>query len=255
MIIYCTTVSMKNNIIEQEFAKFLNGNTGSNIQEYIDDSFVENLSIYYNNVTENLISALTQTYQYTKILIGEECFNQIAMLYVAETPATSGNLDDYGASFDKFIQQKLAKQIPYIKDITKVEWSLQLSAYEVDNNLDNGLLLSKNELEDIKFSLHPAIYYFRSNYPIYNIWKLLTGESTEGINYKAAGQNICIVKEGCRSLVTNISNQEYAFIDNINKKKHLLDILNIIGNQEEFERILIKFMNYIIPHSLTEEPL
>jgi len=237
---------MNNKVIEQEFAKFI-GKRESNIKEYIDSAYVENLEIYLNNIEENLKGALDQTYQYTKILIGEECFNQIAYLYVRENIATSGNLDDYGKSFSQLVCRKLSNQLPYIEDIVKLEWLLQLTINEEDNNINNSDLFSNDKLEKTKFRLHSAIYYFRSKYPIYDIWQLLIGESIKEINYKAKGQNIYILKRGCKSLVTNISNQEYEFIENINKKRNLLDILNIIGDQKLFEEIMMKFINDIVP--------
>lgn len=241
MIIYC---DMK--VVEQEFAKFI-GNSESNIKEYIDNAYIENLEVYLDNIEANLKGALDQTYRYTKALIGEECFNQIAYLYVRENIATSGNLDDYGQFFSQLVGRKLSDQLPYIEDIVKLEWLLQLAINEEDNDINNSDLLSHDELEKIQFRLHPAIYYFRSQYPIYDIWQLLIGEFVKEINYKAKGQNICILKRGCEPLVTNISNQEYDFIENINNKRNLLEILNIIGEQKLFEEIMAKFINDIIP--------
>lgn len=235
--------------IQKDFADYINNNNDI-IKTYITTDYYQNLTIYSNNVVQNLTDILDQTYQYTKLLIGEECFSQLTELYIQEHTATSGNLDDYGENFANFINEKLSGKLPYIKDISMIEWMLQLSMNQVNNYTDNSKIMSNNaeELAQIKFKLHPATFFFQSNYAIYDIWQLVTEKSnfTENINYQLKKENIAIIKQGCSPIVTPISMQEYSFLSMISDHHTLLDIFNMLEeNTELFQKILLKFINHI----------
>ena len=232
--------------LEEEFKNYLD-NKPSNIDAYIKENFSDNLSIYNNNITQNLKSVLKHTYQNTQKLIGDECFAQIATEYVFNNPATSGNLDDYGAGFCDFIYQKLSSKLPYVKDIAKIEWMLQLSMNENDNFTDNSTLLSSltpDELAELRPKLHPSVNMLKSNYPIYQIWQLLIGKSSQNINYNDGGEYICITKQSYLPSIDKISMKEYNFLEALTRNKSLLEIFEIL--EDDFQIILAKFINQIL---------
>ena len=88
------------------------------------------ISIYRNTILQNLRHALEITFPAIWKLVGQECADSLAYLFVQDkiNLPVSNCLDDWGKKFPKFLQNmKPISHLVYLKDIAQVEWLKHLS--------------------------------------------------------------------------------------------------------------------------------
>lgn len=92
------------------------------------------LQIYRNHYTITLTDALAATYPVVHRLVGEGFFNQAARRFVRMAPPASPCLFDYGAGFGDFLATlREAAALPYLADVARFEWALNL-AYQAEDD-------------------------------------------------------------------------------------------------------------------------
>lgn len=113
----------------------------------------ERLAIYRNTIYANLKRTLKIIYPGIWSLIGDNCADQLAMMYCSDQAncPNSGCLDDWGKDFPDFIKTVEALQtLPYLSDYAEYEWNKQLAYLGVPTDQEI-LLHSKYPLQKIEY--------------------------------------------------------------------------------------------------------
>ncbi|MFA0308871.1 DNA-binding domain-containing protein, partial [Vibrio splendidus] len=80
--------------VQSEFANALRYQNNGEHCDIVSDHFTDGqrIQIYRNNFVISLSEVLAATYPLTEMLVGEECFQQMARLHVLSYPSTSGDV-------------------------------------------------------------------------------------------------------------------------------------------------------------------
>jgi hypothetical protein len=129
----------------------------------------ERLRIYRNTCRATLAETLRMTYPVVERLVGPEFFAGAAQRYVAENPARSGYLNDYGAGLAGFLECFApARPLAYLPDVARFEWALSAAANAVDAPaLDAAVLLDvpAGRHAGLRFQPHPSVGALELRYP------------------------------------------------------------------------------------------
>jgi hypothetical protein len=136
----------------------------------------ECINIYRRNVSTNLRNALQAIYPVVFKLVGPGFFHHAAETYVRRHPSVSGDLNDYGGAFWRFLAAwPPAATLPYLPDTARLEWQVQQVFHAAEHAGLPGERLAGVAAERygaLHFHLHPAVRLFESAYPVHRIWQL-----------------------------------------------------------------------------------
>lgn len=149
-------------------------------QDFLEAIF-ENKSypIYYNNFIGSHMKALKEIYNIIYKLIGEECFENLAKIYIPQNLSYSYQLQNYGRHFANFLAKFLPlKQLPYLADLAELEWAIHELYY-----------IPEESWENTKF--------VQSIYPILSIWEFGKNPDDKILDIQTLpGENIMLRRKG-----------------------------------------------------------
>lgn len=157
------------------------------------------LDVYRNNVRLNRIAALADAFPNVVALVGIDYFRALARAYVMETPATSANLHEDGATLADFIRGFApAADLPYLADVAVVDWLIHHAYYADDAQpLDPSsiIALGPERLAAASLRLMPSVGFVRSHaWPIADIVAMHEGGPVAQLD--AGGQSVLVWREG-----------------------------------------------------------
>ena len=134
--------------------------------------------IYRNNFIATHLKALQVIYPVIQKIIGEECFENLAEIYIQEDVAESYKLQDYGKNFSEFLKNFAPLQsLPYLSDMAFFEWAIHEIYYE-------------------KESIPPETRFIDSVYPVLSMWELSQEEaSTKKLDLSIGGERVLIFRK------------------------------------------------------------
>ena len=135
---------------------------------------VKRFNVYRNNVVVGLTGALSDTFPAIGRLVGEEFFNAMARVYIAEEPPTSPLLFEYGSGFPQFLERfEPVAHLPYLPDVARLE-RFWLDAYHAADApcLTPDVLgaVAPENLALQQFIPHPATRILRSQFAAVTIF-------------------------------------------------------------------------------------
>ncbi len=134
------------------------------------------LQIYRNNTLLNLTASLRATYPVVCRLVGDGFFDYAVAQYVAAYPSRSGDLEEFGGDFARFLETFApAAELVYLPDVARLEWIYRQIFYAADHPpLDLAALaqVPAEQQGDLHFQLHPAACLMESAFPILRIWQV-----------------------------------------------------------------------------------
>ena len=137
------------------------------------------LAIYRVNSISSATKALAGAYPVIREVVGPEFFDALARAYWTSTPSRSGDLGDYGDSFDAFVADfEHVRELPYLADLARLEWAVQRAECAADApEFDASTLagVPHDRQSALIFMLVPGTAIVESIYPIVRIWELHRG--------------------------------------------------------------------------------
>jgi hypothetical protein len=137
------------------------------------EEFDERFKIYSNNVFSSLKNAIKDDFPKCQKVLGEEKFNKASFEFVRNFPPISGCLLEYGQRFPGFLEVYF-QDIPYIKDVAKLEWAKKELYYKANSiPLDPATLtsLAPEVYESLTFEFPEATFFLKSSFAIREIWE------------------------------------------------------------------------------------
>lgn len=204
---------------QTSFARAVYDNRDDDLLGQIKSSDITNeerLKIYKDNVSFTLYDTLKSRYPAICKLVDEKFFRYAVQEYIKDNRPKTGNLDDYGENFYEFLADfPPTKNFVYLPDVAKLEWLLHLAYFAADSEPIDKDALAKvppEQLENIKFSLHPSSYLISSEYPID---KLIEIAEDTNININERGADILVVRPEYRIETILLVAGEYEFLSAI----------------------------------------
>lgn len=227
---------MKLPYLQQKFLSALcNSSSKTAIEKEIVNSeklpILEKIAIYGTSMRENLIKKLRNTYPVCFQIVGDDFFRDMAEKYSKKKPSVSFDLGNYGADFAGFIAKFLpAQSVPYLSDITKLEWLLhQLSRGKNTTVFDFSQLktLSPAQQLQVVFELPPNSFLLKSLYPIKKIWEMHQPDYKDEfvVNFNAGVERLFLYNNGFTPRIEKISNQEWLLLKAIKQGKMVAELV------------------------------
>ncbi|NJM13578.1 MAG: DUF2063 domain-containing protein, partial [Synechococcaceae cyanobacterium SM1_2_3] len=165
--------------LQQDFAAAVLDGAQNGFERHIQAaglSGVRRLQIYRNNTLLNLTASLRATYPVICRLVGDSFFDYAAAQYIAAYPSRSGDLEEFGGDFARFLESFApAADLVYLPDVARLEWIYRQIFYAADHPpLDLTALaqVPAEQQADLHFQLHPAARLLESVFPILRIWQV-----------------------------------------------------------------------------------
>ncbi|MGH8115649.1 MAG: HvfC/BufC family peptide modification chaperone, partial [Rhodanobacteraceae bacterium] len=157
------------------------------------------LRIYRNSCNEIQTGALRATYPAVLALVGADFFEQTARAYRRAHPSASGNLQGFGADFAEHLAALPSlSELPYIPDVTRLEWRRQLAALAADAEpvpldvVTQQLACTDGPLD---VALHPSVQVLASRHKILTIWRYATTPTSDGLQLNGTGEDVVLWRE------------------------------------------------------------
>lgn len=133
---------------------------------------LERLNVYRNNVLGNFESILSKIFFVTKKILGEKKFNDLVQKYCQKFPSKSGDLNDFGAHFPRFLK---SLKPSYLQDLARLEL-LYHQAYFIASadqkvDLKKFKKIETKDLAKLILTLDPSCTLFASDFAVFSIWK------------------------------------------------------------------------------------
>ena len=134
------------------------------------------LAIYRANMVAAADKALSAAYPVIRQVVGPEFFHGLAREYQRGTPSTSGDLTEFGATFDVFLAGfEHVRTMPYLSDLARLEWAVHRAYGAADAPDWDAATLAAVEPDQqaaIRFQWSPGLAVVESRYPIVRVWTI-----------------------------------------------------------------------------------
>ena len=135
----------------------------------------DRVAIYRNTYVAVLTRALRLGYPAVRHLVGDAFFDEAARRFIAQRPARSAWLDEYGEGFAEFLARcDAAQPVPYLAEVATLEWTVVCALHAEDREpLDLAWLttLQPEEQARATFVAHPSVRLLRTRFPVDTIWR------------------------------------------------------------------------------------
>ncbi len=180
-------------------------------------SGLQRLQIYRNNMQSALTSALRAVYPVTERLVGEEFFAATASAYVASNPSHSGNIQDYGGAFPRFLEGFTpAASLPYLGDVAALEWrrlQTALAPPHVPIDLAALAAVPKELQPELHFRHQPAARALCSRFPVLTIWEYCQDPAPViDLDIGLPGECVLFARPALDVYMRRLTAGEYAFL-------------------------------------------
>ncbi|MEZ8021124.1 DNA-binding domain-containing protein [Vibrio splendidus] len=178
--------------VQLEFANALRYQNSGEHCGIVSDHFTDEqrIQIYRNNFVIGLSEVLAATYPLTEMLVGEECFQQMARQHVLSYPSTSGDVSGYGEHFEHTIQAfpAVIEAAPYLGEVALYEWQKDnlvrcISESHVDQRPLSRLAEVPQEQQGaLVFHLRDSITLVNSSYTIIALEHAIYQQQLDGLD-------------------------------------------------------------------------
>ncbi|WP_210455802.1 DNA-binding domain-containing protein [Vibrio crassostreae] len=221
--------------VQSEFANALRYQNNGEHCDIVSDHFTDEqrIQIYRNNFVISLSEVLAATYPLTEMLVGEECFQQMARQHVLSYPSTSGDVSGYGEHFEQTIHAfpAVIEAAPYLAEVALYEWQKDslvrcVSESHVDQRPLSCLADVPQEQQGaLVFHLKGSITLVNSRYTMIALEQAISQQQLDGLDInqpefgvliRAENSQIeshCLTQESHQLLTELQSGQTLAEID------------------------------------------
>ncbi|MEZ9565705.1 DNA-binding domain-containing protein [Vibrio artabrorum] len=194
--------------VQLEFANALRYQNNGEHCDIVSDHFTDEqrIQIYRNNFVISLSEVLTATYPLTEMLVGEECFQQMARQHILRYPSTTGDVSGYGEHFAQTIQTfpAVIEAAPYLAEVALYEWQKDslvgcLSKSHIDQRPLAGLADVPPEQQGaLVFHLKDSITLIHSSYTIIGLEHAIYQQQLDGLDINQPEYGVLIRAENAQ---------------------------------------------------------
>lgn len=197
-------------------------------------------SVYRNNVHASLVGALVAHFPVVRRLVGEEFFEATAVAFLRKHPPHTPVLSEYGFAFAGFLQSFApAAELPYLPDVARLEWALNVAHNAVDAaslGLEALATLPPESAAEKHLILHPAAFVISSPWPVVSIWTANTrDEEIHDLDSRGGGETALVTRPGLEVSVAMLPAGADMFIAALGRGEALGDAVTITESIERFD--------------------
>lgn len=182
----------------------------------------QRLQVHRNNHRIMLAETLAGTFPICTALVGREFFQAMVLRFVDAHPPRGPVIAEYGDALATFIEAfPPAAAVPYLADVARVEWAVNLAARGGDATPAQVRVLGAlppEQVAEARLHLHPTLQVVPCDHPAVSIWHahqpdpanptavdLATGPQTALIHRRAAGVAVAAVSPAHGKFLTALA--------------------------------------------------
>ncbi len=199
------------------------------------------LKVYRNNIVGTLTDLMLTTFPVMEKLVGKDFLEGMSRSFILENPPNQGCLSLYGDGFAEFVEEfELAKSLPYLPDIARLELALNKAYYAQDDTALTAEELSNvapEELEDLQLSLRDSVHLVSSRYPLTAIRDFCMAETQDGkLDLDQGSEKLIIYRPQLESVTALLESGEYLMLNNLANEQTLgKAVENVMNVQDDFD--------------------
>ncbi len=165
--------------LQNKFQSYLvtsDGDINAYIEETKKVSATTRLEIYSNAYRYRLIEALSSNYPILQTYLGDELFQELALLYIASHPSTFKSIRWFGDQLESFLREQYT-EFPYLAELAKIEWHMTLTFDAPDCefiNIEAVMQIPPSDWPMMRFILHPSVYLLDFQWNVIQIWQRIS---------------------------------------------------------------------------------
>ncbi|WP_299137761.1 DNA-binding domain-containing protein [uncultured Vibrio sp.] len=217
--------------VQLEFANALRYQNNGEHCDIVSDHFTDEqrIQIYRNNFVISLSEVLAATYPLTEMLVGEECFQQMARQHVLSYPSTSGDVSGYGAHFEQTIQAfpAVIEAAPYLGEVALYEWQKDsLVRFSSQAHVDQRPLscladVPQEQQGSLVFHLKDSITLIHSSYTVIALEQAIYQQQLEGLDINQAEFGVLIRVENSQVESHGLSEESHQLLTELQSGRTL----------------------------------
>jgi uncharacterized protein (UPF0276 family) len=127
--------------------------------------------LYRGNLVSTWHKALAAAYPVVAQLVGEEFFTALSREYGRAHPSDSGDLNQFGAHFERFLQGfEHVRGLPYLPDMARLEWQLHRIHYAAHEEPLLAQDIDPRAVEEQSFPWQATAQLFASPWSVVPLW-------------------------------------------------------------------------------------
>lgn len=204
--------------LQRAFAAYLAGDDQPALAAEIGPAAAR-LGIHRHHVRDSLASALAATFPTVQAVVGADFFRGLARAFVGHSLPLQPVLAEYGADFPAFIAGHTGHGLPYLADVARLDWALNLAFHApADDRLAAADLaaLSADRLPALRLALAPGTALVGSPYPLDRIWRTSQpGAAADPVDLASGGVHLLVLRRPDDAAFVTLSAGEAAFAGGI----------------------------------------
>lgn len=194
-------------------------------------------SVYRNNVAVSLTEALTQSFPILTRIVGPEFFDALAGVFLRQNPPSSPLMMYYGGEMPAFLEGfEPVNHLPYLSDVARMEVAIRTSYHASDATPiapDTFENIAPDALMAASIRFAPAVHLLRSDWPIYDIYRVNTQENAPAVQPR--GQNVLITRLDFDPQITPLSNGGAAFVQKLMDNATFAEAFDAANADQDFD--------------------
>jgi hypothetical protein len=198
----CSDMSMLLDLQMRLRRAVLGGDTAGIVDAILGDGLdpAARVGIYRRHAFATLGDALQSTFPVVCRLVDKRFFAYAAHEYLREHPPHSRCLVEYGADFADFLARfARCQQLPYLPDVARFEWALNIAARvraRAPLPAETLSAIPPEEAAYVALRLEPSLSYLASPWPIDAIWQANQEDEVPLIDLAKGGTSLEIRRAG-----------------------------------------------------------
>ena len=184
----------EDNVSAAEASEAMFGHDGAPVSK------ADRMSVYRNNYISHMTKSLMETYELITALTGDHFALMMAQDYARAHVPDKGNMNDYGADYADFIADfELARAVPYLPDMARLEWALHAAYHAADDTALSIAALQAvddGDLDRVRLRFRAAVRLISSDYPVFDIRNMCLCDSEQGDGEQDAAGHIDLAARG-----------------------------------------------------------
>ena len=188
------------------------------------------IALYRGNSAHNALGALRLAYPVCEQIVGAACFAELSRLFWHETPATEGDLNQYGESLAECILSCADfDNMPWLADVARLEWQVHKAGMAADHQpleLQTLAAMTEAGLAESRLRLQAATHIMPSDWPIASIWQQHQPDYPGELDLAGLGHETALIHRiGYHARVNLLSSAEAACVHALMQDETVLSAL------------------------------
>ncbi len=163
------------------------------------------MAVYRGNYRSALMGALEETFERTRLYVGEEPFRKVGMHHAIKHPPTGWTIDEAGAGFDQTCAELFARN-PEVAELAWLEWTMMELATAPDHDpitpqdfAATSAEFGDEEWANLQLTFQPRSAARLVAHDLDGMWRSLSDESAARRDPRLETPQTCLVwREGDR---------------------------------------------------------